>query len=180
MYEREGREWKIERESGLLGVMDGVETEEGRREVCTLSTNYLSVRHSAVLQEWAAGEKCVYVLYVAYVCVRRMYRESGDQWGVDRLSVEKQIGGVPLSLSLFYSSFSTVTHLLAPLAATQGHCNTAKVWKVHDTRSSRVSQHFSTPLLVSNSQTGTRSERESCYRVQCVWLVSCHCWWHHG
>ncbi len=101
----------------------------------------------------------MYVLYSAFVCVCRMYHESGDQWGVDRLSVEKQVGGVPrsLSLSLFYSSFSTVTHLLAPLRTTQGHRNTAKVWKVHDTRSSRVSQHFSTPLLVSNSQTDTRS-----------------------
>lgn len=60
-------------------------------------------------------------------------------------------------LSLSRSSSPRFPQSLTPLCAAQGHCNTAKVWKVHDTRSWRVSQHFSTPLLVSNSQTGSRA-----------------------
>lgn len=47
MYEREGRKWKIEKESGVLDMMDGAAMRGGG----TFSTNYLSVRHAAVLQE---------------------------------------------------------------------------------------------------------------------------------
>ena len=65
-------------------------------------------------------------LHVAYVCICRMYHESGDRWGVDRLSVEKQVGGVPLSLSLSLSLYLLIFHshslarslLSAPLKVT--------------------------------------------------------------
>lgn len=75
-----------------------------------------------------------------------MYRESGDQWGVDRLSVDKQAGGFPLSFPLLiFLSYSQ-----AVFCSAQGHCNTVKVWKARDTKSSVVRQHFSTPLLILN------------------------------
>lgn len=75
-----------------------------------------------------------------------MYRESGDQWGVDRLSVDKQAGEFPLSFPLLiFLSYSQ-----AVFCSAQGHCNTVKVWKARDTKSSVVRQHFSTPLLILN------------------------------
>lgn len=100
---------------------------------------------------------CVRALLSICVCMPHVPWVWGPVGGWQIICREAGWRGPSLSLSLFYSSFSTVTHLLAPLRTAQGHRNTAKVWKVHDTRSSRVSQHFSTPLLVSNSQTDTRS-----------------------
>ena len=99
---------------------------------------------------------CVCVCVCVCACVCSMYHESGDQWGVDRLSVEKQAGGVPpslppsLSLSLSFPLLIFLSHSgTCSTHVAQGHCNTMKVWKVLDTRSSRMSQHFSTLLCSS-------------------------------
>lgn len=91
---------------------------------------------------------CVCVFCIACVCVCHMYRESGDQWGVDRLSVDKQAGGFPLSL--FSSPHFPELLTGSVFCSAQGHCNTVKVWKARDTKSSMVRQHFSTPLLILN------------------------------
>lgn len=59
--------------------------------------------------------------------------------------------------SLFFTAHFPELLTGSVFCSGQGHCNTVKVWKAHDTKSSVVSQHFSTPLLILNCQIGTRA-----------------------
>lgn len=121
MYEREGRQWKTWwMELKSWGGVCAISTSLSYSLLCCRSRRMLRI-------------VCVCVPSVLHMCVFTACTVSlRTGGGFDRLSVVKQVGGVP-----FLSSFSTVTHLLAPLSTAQGHCNTAKVWTVHDTRSSR-------------------------------------------
>lgn len=94
-------------------------------EVCVWGGHIL--HQLPLCQTLCCESVCVCVLQM---CVCRMYHESEKRWGADRLSVVKQVGGVPGSLSVSLSSTPHFPQSLihsAPLDDTQGHCNTAKV-----------------------------------------------------
>lgn len=134
---------ELERKSSLHGMMDEDEAEEDeRKEVSLSSTSYTFLSGSQLCcrsGRLMTGE-CVSAFRSMCVCMCHMFPESGDHRGLtDYLSRCRSEGSLPLSLSL---SFSSVTHWLTLSCTAQGHCNTCKVWKVHDTRGSTVSQHF--------------------------------------
>lgn len=118
--------------------------------MCSPPTSSLSDTQLCCRGSWLVRGVCM--LCIACVCVSRVQWVWGPVGGWQIICREADWRGP--SPSPLRSSFF-VRHSLAPLrTVAQGHCNSANVLKVHDTKSSRVSQHFPLPLLVLNHQIG--------------------------
>lgn len=161
MYERKGREWKIEKD-----VMDGAEKLRGVY-AHSPPTTFLSDSPLCCRSRRMLGSVCACALCVAYVCVCRMYCESENQWGglTDYLSWSRLEGS--LSLLIFHS------HSLAPSSRHRSrslqHCKSLDGTWYQELKG--VSQHLYTSRFFASSRTGTTSKWEFCY----ITLI-CHCW----
>lgn len=146
-YEKDDRKQLVktnrEIKHSFQGLMDEAEAEQDERKELSMSSpsyTFLSGSPLCCRSGRLIAGKCVCVFRSRCVWMPHVPWVWGPQ-GVDRLSVKMPGGGFPLSIFLPLS-FSTVTRWLTSSCTAQGHCNTAKVWKVHDTRSSTVSQRF--------------------------------------
>lgn len=162
MYEREGRKWKIEKESGVLDMMDGAAMRGGGHILYQLPLCQTRCCAAGVGGSWEVSV-CVCTLYskCVFAACTMSLRTGGGL--TDYLSWSRLEGSLALSLSLTPHFPQSLIHF-APLDDNQGHCNTAKV--LDGTWYQEAQGWVSTFIFLWSSiaaKIRTRSEKELCY-----------------